>query len=179
MEDERDKKKLAQVVCLKTIYAMVARKWHLRFLIALFSVSIALTSCQEYQEPILPLEGRIIIEMVEEEALPGKWELALQLISEKIYPCFNYPFDFNQKIKRNKIQIEVNGVVESGLCLNATGPAKSKILLGSLENEVFTFEVKTEEEMINGELIVSEDNYRLVLEDNLLIELENEILERR
>lgn len=137
-----------------------------------------ISGCQEDQFPILPIDGKITIEMVEEEVLEGEWELAFRLKSQKIYPCFNYPFDFKQKVKRRKIRIEINGVVESGFCLTALGPAKSKILMESLENQTYEFTIEVQNEKVAGELIVSDENYELYLNANSHIEIENEILER-
>jgi len=83
-------------------------------------------------QELSPIEGNIIFfvhESYQDYNSVGKPRIILGLITEKIYPCFNYEIIQRVKLIGNRISVNLAGIYISDFCLTALGPASSSSFL--------------------------------------------------
>lgn len=111
---------------------------------------------------ISPLDSKIdfkVIESYENYETVSTPKIFIELVTEKIYGCFNYSIISNYKISDKKIGINILGIDKPGVCLTALGPATGRIKLGELSG---VYEIT-----IKGEGFVND--YNMLISDSLII----------
>ena len=101
------------------------------------------------------IDSNIKIEL-RELLSPSKRELYLYAVTEKIYPCMNYPLSFDQHFEKNRVSIAFTEVIEVNFCLTALGPATASINLGHLRDGVYDFELNNGALKNIGKLIITD-----------------------
>lgn len=112
----------------------------MRKLLPLFILSLFFACSNDDLDLKSAIDSNIKIEL-RELLSPNKRELHLYAVTEKIYPCMNYPLTFDQHFEKNSVSITFTEVIEVGICLTALGPARAFIDLSHLRNGVYDFEL--------------------------------------
>lgn len=118
---------------------------------------VATTGCETSVRIISDIDSEINITIMENSS----GELQFHFSTAKDYSCCNYPIDLSFKKSSDNIDIKINGVIETGLCLTAIGPATGSVNMGSLENGVYSLTFHNRDKTYSGELYVSSESYKI------------------
>jgi hypothetical protein len=152
----------------------------MKHLVGLLVSLMALFSCNEFGNPLEPIEGTLMLEMVEEQsARTGSWDLFFQVETSEDFPCSNYGMVSSAKKKNETIKITLQGTQEPEACMGSSGPAKAVMGFGRLENGTYEITFTHEGRKEVGLLIVQTDEYELKFDANGLIEISNSILVKK
>ncbi|MEZ4849134.1 MAG: hypothetical protein R3B93_11065 [Bacteroidia bacterium] len=136
---------------------------------------VILVACSE--QNILPIEDKIILEMVElKDSTTNVVTLQFNIATEEEYPCYNYPIISSGKWSDGRIRIDIDGVQETNFCLTAFGPARTEIGFGGLQTGEYEVIFKIKRKKVKGTLSITEDEYQLDLESNEIVEVVNPVL---
>ncbi len=108
----------------------------------------------------------------------AKRTLSFYVTTEKTYPCSNYSIETSTTTGSDKIVISFIKINTPGICLTSLGPATAVIALEGLSARTYTLELHTGNDVINGQLTVSADQYVLTLPVQTKIESINPQLNR-
>ena len=128
-------------------------------------LSVATAGCDMARN----VDSKITVTMMESSSQA----LQLYFSTTKQYPCCNYPIDLSLKQSSSIIDITFKGVIETGGCATAIGPATASINMGVLNNGTYQLNFYSEDVKQSGELIVSSDGYIINCADNFLVRFTN------
>ncbi|MCH9030066.1 MAG: hypothetical protein IH819_10745 [Bacteroidetes bacterium] len=133
--------------------------------ILIIIVVISFSSCDildSENSTIFPLDSKVdfkVIESYDNYETVSTPKVFIELITEKIYGCFNYGIVTEYKIGDKTIDINIIGINKPGVCLTALGPAYARIKLGELSG---VYEITIQGDEFNN-------NYNLLISDSLII----------
>lgn len=139
-------------------------KWFMVFLQFSF-LTLYLSGCdilENSSATLMPLESKINFKVVESYqhyetvAVP---KIFIKMVTEKIYPCFNYSISTQFREDGRKLIVQIFGIEQSVSCATAFGPANGVINLG-YRTGIYEIE-------FNGYNF--NDKYNLMITDSLII----------
>lgn len=136
-----------------------------------------MASCKKNASDTSSLDENLKISM-RENIKDAKRTLLFYIATEKIYPCSNYSIETSTTTGSDKIVISFIKINTPGVCLTSLGPATAVIALEGLSARTYTLELHTGNDVINGQLTVSADQYVLTLPVQTKIESINPQLNR-
>ncbi len=112
----------------------------------LFAMSLLLFLCCDIfdssEKELKPIEGNITFGIQEgyqvHDAI-SKPSIMLSMVTEKIYPCFNWSIISRIRVKNNEISIDFLGIYLPEVCATAVGPAKSTSFVDISEGEYLLY----------------------------------------
>lgn len=131
-------------------------------------VAFALVGCklESLQDPIIVtnIEKEFYINLWEELS-PSSRNLRIDLQSIKNQDCLNYSIDYKWNATASQFDLGINDIMPPADCLAGVGPAKTQIVVGDLENQVFNMKIGLGETVINeGQLVVTGETYTLQMD---------------
>lgn len=130
----------------------------------------------DYSE-LATIDSKIRITQAEELTHSGK-PYYLDLVTEKIYPCYNYSIDYVVLRRNNNFNIRLLSIHKPGICLTALGPARSRINLGNLNNGQYNLNIEINGAVESAKLDVTDSNYKISADNGLWLKYENKELRR-
>jgi hypothetical protein len=146
--------------------------------IIIIIILIGLVSCgktPKYDYQVV--DSDIVIKMREELGNPNR-SFKLNLLTEKGYPCMNYPLITNSDASSNKIIVDILGIYIQDMCLTAFGPATATIPLSNIQNKSYDIEFKIGSNISTGKLICTSDEFKLQMNELLQIKIDDPVLKR-
>lgn len=108
-----------------------------------------------------PIDSKIIIE-TREVLEPNSRRLTFFSMTERIYPCVNFPLLTEKEIKANSFKITFTSVGETNLCLTALGPATTLLDFNALANGEYEIELNNANLKNKGTLQVTDTDISLL-----------------
>ncbi|MGC4233163.1 MAG: hypothetical protein QM594_09300 [Niabella sp.] len=132
-------------------------------LILLFA-TISFISCNKNRVDLSsnPIDSNIKIEFREELSATSRQPYLL-CITEKAYPCINYPILTEEKFENNRLSVTFTKVVETEFCLTAIGPARTGVNLPS-ENGTYEIGLHNGKFSNTGTLVISDEKVDILFE---------------
>lgn len=157
--------KLSRKVILSTNYFLIIT-------MVLFTLS-----CTK-NKGIEPFNENIRIRMYENTDSNNR-SLVLNCYTEKIFvECSNYSIERNVEIHKNKIVVNFIVIHKPNVCLTSIGPATTVIELKNLPNDNYVLEFNLGNIKIEGNMIVSDDEYKVTLPVQDRIQFDNPKMNR-
>ena len=101
-----------------------------RNLLPILGIASLTISCQSSDEETHErISGDVLVSVENSEGL-----VALEFETEEIYPCYNYYLDYELARGDHQFTVRLKKLVKPALCQRATGPARVRVDLGSLEH---------------------------------------------
>ncbi len=123
-------------------------------------------ACDDNSEKNLALaDSRIHLRMVEDFTLSPR-TFQLHCVTEKIYPCVNFPIVARSRQSSKSIDISFEGVIETDICLTAIGPATTTIDLGALSEGAYALNLRNGGVTQTGTLVVEAGSYTVVFDES-------------
>lgn len=128
-------------------------------------ISLSFSSCDVLDSDdssLSPLDTKVdfkVIESYDNYETVSTPKIYLELVSEKIYPCFNYGIAAGYKMDGRTIEVNIPGIDKPSICLTAFGPARKRIKLGEISG---IYEIK-----FTGSGFVNKCN--MLISDSLII----------
>ena len=79
-----------------------------------------------------PIEGRVRFRLIEWHDCSRSYcdpSIYLQMYTEKIYPCCNYPLESDVSVAHGIVSVRLDGVYKPGVCKTMPGPARGGHIL--------------------------------------------------
>jgi hypothetical protein len=91
-------------------------------------IVLSIQGCKIFKTPknLQPIEGNIVFSIKEGYEHPysvGEPRIMLKMVTEKIYPCYNWTIDSDVGVRDKSINVTLNGIYVPEICFTALGPA--------------------------------------------------------
>lgn len=140
----------------------------------LTAISALLFSCESEPEEQINTLGSEISLSIAEYLDPQQKNLTFKFLTEKDFPCINYRIAHQVQRIGNTITVELTGIEEADVCLDAIGPATAFVDFSNLAEGDYELIIKVGEAISNqGVLSVSPDAYQVFMEEPKGLVIEN------
>lgn len=142
-------------------------------------VLLVVLGCEsETAQPVNTLGSEVELSMTE-YVEDNQRTLTLKFLTRKDFPCINYRIQHSLRMDEQSINIILEKVAESDVCLDAVGPATAFVELGQLPNKAYKLTVQLGASIVkSGTLTVSKNAYQIDMHDYDGVELLNPELYR-
>lgn len=139
--------------------------------------SVFVVSCNKNNSNTDKIDSDINIRMYEELS-DNNTDLLFYCYTDQQYACCNFGISHNIKKTSTGFIINFNKINIHDVCLTSPGPATCHINFGEIPNGTYNLEIKVKNKKSSGQLIVTGDYYKIVLNKCKKLRFENKIVER-
>ncbi len=127
----------------------------------------------ETAQPVNTLGSEVELSMTE-YVEDNQRTLTLKFLTRKDFPCINYQIKHSLRMDDQSVNIILEKVEESDVCLDAIGPASAFVELGQLPEKEYNLTIQLGESIVkSGTLTVSKNTYQIDMHDYDGVELLN------
>ncbi|MFT5823097.1 MAG: hypothetical protein ACI8ZM_004357 [Crocinitomix sp.] len=107
---------------------------------------------------------------------PAGQTFQIHLGTEEIYGCSNYIISNDFTITDNQIDLNIKGIIKPGFCLTSLGPAIDIIDIEPMEPGNYPFNIRINNNLNQGELIVTPNSYAFSFLDTTQIQFPEKLV---